>query len=371
MARVSEPEGGSEKMIRALCVLVGVLAAIAPLAAQTVTIDVEDATVQDVVTALKELTGAQIVGEVHARQDTPLVTLQFEDAPLKRVIAELCKQVGWHYSRLGRGYHLLPGVEEDHRPRFEVEGYQIFLDSISLRNTHSLNLKPREREVQSDHCLYVELKAEAESDEMLDPVVGFDTAITATLDTGDVVKGPEQPLHSSRRYSFEPEIHASVPVDRPPPGAKSIASLEGDLVLYADIRETTLEFPVDEVNTTKDEEVLSVTFVEYDPKGQQAEFELVLPEDELRTEEGPRAQPWCKAVLVAEDGARLLSNGSDWTGNVEEGLAKYKQGFRFPSVPDGFEPVKVIYTATISRDPSRRLHYRFENIPLPIPGGDG
>jgi hypothetical protein len=335
------------------------LALVSPTAPQTVTIDLRDAPIADAIKALRELSGVDFTGEMGGNPQTPLITLAFEGAPLKTVVREMCRQAGWHFQRFGRGYSLWSGVQDDTRPDAQVDGLGIFVESLSLENSvYFLTDDPQSHE---QNRLHVRLRAEAEDDELLEPVLGFDYAITVTLDTGDVLKGPEHGLH--RPPWFRPEIDADIPVPPPPPEARTIASIEGDLVLYADITRLEAEFALDDVGAGKDEGLMSVTFLDYSPQGFRPKLQFVAPEN------GRPIQPQFDAVLIGENGVEAHSDGVGGSGGLQDGVWTYTQEAGFARVPPGFEPVAIRYAATISRDPSKRVHYKFEDIPLPIPEG--
>ena len=77
-----------------------------------------------------------------AQQDgTAPVTLKFDNAPLKRVIKELCDQIGWLVSA-AQGFWLRPGPS-DPRPRCIVDGCEFFVDEIDIRAKGSQKLDLR------------------------------------------------------------------------------------------------------------------------------------------------------------------------------------------------------------------------------------
>ena len=342
--------------------------AILPAAAgfgQHLTIQVEDANPKDVVTAIQHMTGAQIIGHHAVPDDTPLITLDHEDAPLKRVLRDICAQAGWHYRRFGQGYHLMPGVEEDHRPRVVMEGFEVTLEAVRIQNAAWLNLRETGREVQSDHSLSLTLKAESEEDEAVEVLVGFDTQVKVTYDTGEEVTGPEQRLHP-RMYLHGGTLDGQVRLPPPPEGATKIASIEGDLVMFAQLERLELEFGVDEAGMVKDEGVLSVTLVGFNEEQTQATFELMMPTDEYKDEDGQTIQPRSHVTLIDDTGAQVRESGGGFSGRgPQDGVSTYEQTFHFGRKLEG-TPMTLRYRTLLARDPSKRLPYKFEDIPLPL-----
>ena len=351
-------------MTRAMACAIALLPAAAGFG-QRLTIEVEGAHLKDVVEAVQQMTGVQIIGHNAANDDTPLVTLDHEDAPLKRVMRDICTQAGWQYRRFGAGYHLMPGAEADHRPRVEIEGFEVTLESLRLQNAAWLNLRETGREVQSDHSLSLTLKAEAEEDEAVEVLVGFDTQVRVTYDTGEEVTGPEQRLHP-RLYFHGGVLDGQIQLPPPPEGATKIASIEGDLVMFAQLERLELEFGVDEVGMVKDEGVLSVTLMGFHEEQNQVTFELMMPTDEYKDERGQGIQPRPHVMLVDDTGARAQDSGRSVSGRgSQDGISRYEQTFHFGSKLEG-TPVALHYRALLPRDPTKRLPYKFEDIPLPL-----
>ena len=345
-----------------LCVLVLATS----VTAQEVTIDVADVTVPEAVKLLRDMTGAQIVGEGHAKDDTPRVTLKFKQAPLKKVIKELCRQAGWHYFQHRRDmFHLMVG-ERREPPIVHVEGYEISVPQVTLRRSRSLDFTQPEGGAQRQDQLSLSLAAEGETDGANDALYAFHPAVRAVTDTGEILPPTQVELVGSGGMTHRGFLEAHISVELPTAEAGALKSLEGELMLYAQIDRAEFEFTLDEAGDTKTEGDIAVTFNTYNPQLALTKFELVIPAppEPQPGERQVSLQPRCTGALVSADGAQRppygTSSSGDW-GNQER---RFTHTFQYADLQD-FEPVKVQYSVTIPRDPSKVLKYRFENIPLP------
>ncbi len=345
-----------------------VLVVAGSVCAQRITIDVKDAALPDAVAAIKQLAGVQIIGDNAANVDTPHVTLKADDAPLTRVMRDLCAQVGWHFTRFGPGYHLMPGIEKDERPRCALDGFDVLLEGLDLTNTLSLGFRGPAQGTHATRQLTLRLVAESDDNEALTVVYGFDPQVAAMTDTG-VKLNPLQQGTFGVAPAFGGAINAPIPVQLPPADARRIATLEGDVLTYADMRKIEHEFAIDEVGHRFDDKEISVTFAGYDPPSHNAKFKLMLPETPPEPGRSPQwVRPVGTATLVDQNGAQCVSQGGGYNGSTTEGIVHFEQTF-YLQAPEGFEPAKVRYRCVIPRDPTKRLHYKFENVPLPTAPG--
>jgi hypothetical protein len=334
--------------------------------AQKVSITVADMPLPEVVKLLKDMTGVDIVGDVRGGGNPARITLDLTDVPLKAVIKELCRQAGKHYGRFGRGYNLMPGAEEDSRPRCTVGAYEVILNRVSVQRTRAIDFHQAGPRTTLQYQLSIELAAEADDDAAMVAVAGFHPDVTAETDTGAMLEPLQRDFHEQGRGS-EPTVQAWISLQPPPENAKSIAALEGDLVLYAQVDRAEFEFGIDEIGATKEANGTSVKLVAFSHRPPQAEYEVRIPVDPA--ERAPGRWRWIRpqfeTTLLDAAGKAAISSGSGYSGGQEGNVYTYSQTCSF-RLDAGFEPAKLRYTIAVPRDPSDRQAYLFENIPLPL-----
>ena len=357
-------------MLRYVAVVL-VLAVGGGCSAQKVSISVADMPLPDVVQLLRDMTGVQFVGEAAAKAlpgKAPTVTLDLQDAPLKTVVKEMCRQAGWHFARFGQGYHLMPGPAEDYaRPRCAVGVYEVSLDSVSVQRTLTLNFAAPEAKTSLDHRTNLQLTCESDDDELMAAVWAFDTNVIAVTDTG-VTLEPLQKEAWGHGSPHEPLVRGWVPLQPPPPDAKRLARLEGDLILYATVRRAEFEFTAQDVGTSKEAEGLTVALTAFDPRTGQVQCELSLPKDTeeaVRRTRGMTSSPTVDVALLDAEGKAASSSGGSSSGGAEGEVMRYKQQYSF-RVGEGFVPAKIRYRVVAASDPGERLTYLLEDIPLPL-----
>lgn len=346
------------------------IAAATSCAAQKVSLHVADMPLAEVVNLLRDMTGVNLVGETAANvgANRPKITLDVEDAPLKAVVKEICVQAGWHFARFGSGYHLMPGpMPEDRRPRCEVGPYQVAVQGVNVQRSLTLSFNEQEPRPTLDHRLSLHLTCETDDEDLIAAVCGFDPNVIAVTDTG-VTLEPLQRHLMPQATRHEPVVHAWIPL-RPPPGeAKKLSRLEGDLVLYATIKRAEFEFTPQEVGTTKESEGISVTLTGFDAQNGQLRCELRVPKerrDGADTVRSMPVQPTVAVTLVDASGKHLAFSGSSSGGGAEGNVYRLRQEFSF-RIGEGFTPAKVLYRVVAGFNPTDRLTYLFEDIPLPV-----
>jgi len=337
--------------------------------AQRISLDVNDMALPDVVTAIKQLSGVQIIGEMAVTDQTPHITLKLEDAPLRKVMTEVCRQVGWHFARFGTGYNLMPGVEADQRPRCEAGDFQVVLDNLELTNSLSLSLRDPAQGTRVTRQLTLRFSAEADDDETLTAIYNFDPKLTVTTDTG-VTLAPLQDRIYGGQMSFGGSPTFQIPVKPPPAEARKLAAIEGDVVLYADITRIEHDFALDQPGTRFDKGELTVKFLSYESATHTAKFELMLPEPPPPQPGAPHEwlQPRATAELRDAAGTPSVSGGYGFSGSTNEGISRFQQTFNF-SAGQEYVPTTIRYRVSIQRNATKRVHYRFENVPLPAEPG--
>jgi hypothetical protein len=296
------------------------------------------------------------------------VTLKFEKAPLKQVVRELCRQAGWHVlGRFGKGFHLFPGAEKDDRPRCMVEGYEIGLNSVSISDVRSLDLKDRGQPVQVQHDLQLQVSVEGVLDEAMGAMYGLHPAVRAVTDTGLILAPRQTELMSGGYWGSQPVVQTMIALEPPTDNSTKLVSLEGDLVLYADVEHAEFEFGLDEKGTTKKTDQATVTFKGYAPEDCSVSFELAIPANPPPAAGQPywSLNPQYEVSLLGADGAGRAPNSANSGGSGDGKTLRYQQRFGFDQA-QGFQPTKVSYKVTVPRNPTKRVRYKFENVPLPV-----
>ncbi|MBM3477079.1 MAG: hypothetical protein FJX75_27745 [Armatimonadetes bacterium] len=343
------------------------LVCLGPVAGQQrLTLKCADMALPDVVKMLRQTSGVLIVGADTADAETPRITLSLTDVTVRQALGEVCKQAGWHYEPLGQGYRLMPGPREPKPFVCRVGDYDVILDRVIISRNLAIELIKAEPQTTLDHRLSLGLIAESDDEEQMVAVAGFDPQVTAMTDTGVELRESRNRFTPLGYYSREPVVRGSINLPPPPEEARSLARIEGDLILFAKVERTEYEFPLDEVGQTREQDGVSVTFRGFDPATGTAQVQAKIaraPDEEPGRMRSP--QPRCAATLVDADGRPAPSGGYSSSGRGEDGVYTSDQEFRFRLEP-GFEPAKLKYQMILTRDPSERLTYVFENIPLPL-----
>ena len=354
------------RMIEAAALIVVLSSTIALAAGNGVTIEAEDMPLPELVNLLRQMTGTQIFGENAGGAEAPRITIKFEDAPLKTVIREVCGQAGWHFAHVGGTYHLMPGVETDQAPRCLVGPYEIVVDSLSVQRTRSLNLRNPARGPRLDERLSIQLVAQSDDDEAMVAVLGFDPNVTCVTDTGAKLEPLQKDLWGGG-HGFESTVQGWLSLGPPPEGAKQIATLEGDLVLYAKVDRAEVEFTPDEVGATKQAGDVSVKLEELNRQTGFVRIQTALPRpaQEFGQRLASIGTPAFEVSLLDGQGKAVPCSGRGYSGGGGEGVYRYDQQYSF-QLTTGFVPAKLRYRMSIPRHPSERQTYTFENLPLPL-----
>jgi hypothetical protein len=351
-------------MRQAACVALAVLCVVR-LGAQGISLNCTEASFADVAKLLQQAGGVTITGAGQAPADTPKITLNLENASLRQALREVCRQAGWHYTRFGPGYHLLPGAQ-DERFTCHVGDYDVTLQRLMRQRSLVLDLTRGEPHTSLTNLLNIELIAESDDDEKLIALAGFDQQALAVTDTG-VELQPDQRFGGYSGRSVEPVVRAWLNLPPPPEDAKVLARLEGDLVLFAKVERAEVELGLEEVGVTKQANGVSVTLNSFDRAGGSARLRLVMP---LSQEAQPRrglsqSQPQIRVTLADAAGKTALQSGHSSSGGNDGKTMTYDYQASFRLDAD-FLPVRLTCRVAVPYDPSDRLTYLFENIPLPV-----
>jgi len=250
--------------------------------------------------------------------------------------------------------------QEDPRPRCEVEGYTIRVSSVVQTREWKLELRNPGAETQAHHRLVVSLSIEPRDGTAGATLKGTDPVAQGVTDTGVALTQPDDVQQNG------PSVEGMIVLDPVPPSARSIASLEGNLVLYAEVAEEEFEFDVAQPGVVQDCEEVTIEFVGYGIKDPNtAEFRFTVPAG--MSEDAPFGFPEMdiQVALIGADGTESSNRGWTQSAHTEGQTLRVEQQFRFQP-PEGLEPTTLRCNLTMPRDPTVRLPFRIENIPLPV-----
>ena len=335
--------------------------------AQQVTVDLREATIQDVAAALAEQTGwrFQFVGSRKpAPEEVVLAEFKAEDRPLKEVLREACERTGYRFRRVQRELFWLDQGEFEESPYLaEADGYRVCVEQVSL-NAGSAVLDftrgPRQ-EYHSPPSLGVQISVEAPTDAAAERIYGLDD-VTVTDDTGRVSKvPPERQQFLLRQLRFFPtpdkaDLNSSF--DRPPEDATRIEALEGVLLLYRNME--VLDYRFDDL--TADKPVvqnggLEVTL--FGVRVSDGTCQVNIGGRVMEAVPEPDPDEWGLARFLLEG-----KDGSTCETQVWQLRPSPSTSYSF-GIPEGMEPAAIIYRVTRRRYPDHELPFRIEDIPLP------
>ncbi len=361
-------------MVRALwlpAVLVG-LPALAQ--AQHVTVEFVQAPVGEVLAELQRQTGARVYDPFQDGPDEPLVDVQVQDAPLRAVLQAVGEQTGC-YCRGGRGYFelkLLPDPMEM-CPSAKAGPYIVRVRSVHVAHSWTLGFEGNGGgPVVAAHEMSVELQVEADEERDIEALAAFHPAVQAITNAGETVapKERELPRHLilDRSYVHQGYVRHGVKLNAPPPEAASLQTLEGDLVVRRNPRVLRLTFPLADGPGAQDLEghTFTVTGIEATGGGGceiSGEWELA---PDPGTGVGlPGRLPFYNAYLVAADGARALSSRRDTrVGRREDGQSILRCDWQFDAAPT-LLPEDFVFEWAVTDVETELVHYRIEDVVLP------
>jgi hypothetical protein len=266
---------------------------------QRLSIDCEDAALPEVVRMLTGAGGLQITGADAADAATPRVTLKLTGVTVEEALAEACKQAGWHYERTEQGYRLTPGPQQDRPNVCRVGDYTVVLEGLSVQRSLNVSLLKAEPHTTLTHRLTLSLTVGSDDEEKMVAVAGFDAQVTAVTDTGVELRETRTRFTPMGYYGMEPVVRGSINLPPPTDEARSLARIEGDLILYAKVEKREFEFAIQEVGQTQEQDGVTLTLKAFDRETGALKIQVGVPraldEQEGRTwfaqrEGGPHAR---------------------------------------------------------------------------------
>lgn len=347
------------------CILAGLVAA-GSVAAQTVTLDMENVTLEQVLGELRAQTGYDIrlMNPGAMGQPEPVIErVQAADRPLKEVLREVCVWTGCRYRRdYGNTFRIEPGLFEESFSATTVAGYRISVEHVFVNEgARTLDLvREYEGARLQPPSLRLNMALEAPTDEAASAVGGFermravdDQGREATMDE----RQEQMMLQQYLQFNQVPD-RATFDLNFQDFGlhANALERLEGTLLLYENVEE--LEFRFDDLSahdaTVKHGDV-AVTLQEATVRAGQVHVS--------RRVDAPRAQGgmdsrWAggKIEVVFEDGTTESVPTYFQVGSGTHGMGLREREKK---------PVAIVFRVVRRGGPMKKLPFVIEDIPLP------
>ncbi len=361
------------------------VAACAAGTAQTVTVDVQGVPLHEVIEQLKLEGDVEILtpGLPADLLELP-VSYKAEDVPVKRALREICRPLGLRLHTYGtsrRGGHVFRVVgmrpDEAEPPSGQAGPYAVRLTCITRMDVMTLDFRRRAEPMTFRRHLQLEFEAEADTDENAQALVAFHPAVVVTDNTGKTLEPAREELGESARdrggHIWNQKMTGTVDVGSPAPEALSLATVAGELVVAAKVTPLRFEFDAAKqgATITKDGYTLTLESVEVTPTGRcHVDFMLLMPvEPDAKARQGIRGRPDATCTIVLDDGTEVREQMLSARGRQgAEGIPTWQITCGTYGFPAGAKPHRVLYSFSIRSDETKRIPFKFENIPLPTWG---
>jgi hypothetical protein len=295
-------------------------------------------------------------------------------------LRQLCDRYGLRPERRSGAYLLL---EQERAPRFfwrnEVEvpplGVRVFTRRISLDPVGMLKLEGEGILVRNPLRLHLACALPARDPEM---IAGFEN-VTAQDDLGNLlVSGDDRSGNSGYSAVYPDEWSSLVWLTPPAPGARRLAWVTGDLIVYRDYRLYRVEVPLTRaaggVRAEVEKAAVEVRRFGRVKDGDRAaaapggapgafflEAQVQVPAEGSRIV-GDDQLPFFPVLLTSSGApARLAICRVDRNRGADGTTYNIHATYRDP----GEEPVKAVFTLVRRSDPQKLLSFRLEDVRLP------
>jgi hypothetical protein len=363
-------------------IAVGLLACSA-VAAQNVTLKVDDAPLVQVVADLARQTGADIdVGMAEALPQPPRVSFDVKDMPLRAVLRLIGEQTGGHFESWEEGsyYYVDEPDPLAEAPMVRAGPYYVRIGSIRIEDARELRFRtdfPEPLEVT--HYMLVQLSVDADDDLDLARFSHVDPKVTGVDNTGQRISTAEpQPeaVGEAEDVGLEGfdlegwwsmgEMEPTLSLSQPAPTAVSLATLEGKLVAYRQARRITLRVPLPPPTTPIAKETVSLVVTGAVPSDEGYEVQGTLTP--VGDGWGP-TDPDVRTRLELADGTLVrgyeTESGVEWGENDRPTRGDYT--WQFENLPAARPVALICEVISVSPD-TETIPFRFDNIPLPTWG---
>ena len=295
------------------------------------------------------------------------------DMPIKRALELYCKEAGATFSPGTPASYTVHGFDPgpDDTPRVEVGGYRVGVQSVELSlGTHHFGDDVR-RKAFADHAkphLILKLNIDADSADTGARTVGLGDTLKATTDGGDELLpvGDDALSRANSRMNAYPDATSptiSVEIAFPPKTARRL-TVEGELALWQECMPLEFDIPwgMTDVRTVSGETSVAAKAFGELPTGQySASVEITKPKPGGTTRaaeafEGMRHETVALAVWPSGQLVRPRLSFDSGT--------RFQFGLARPADETG-APEKLIIRTYVKSNPTERLPFKIENVPLP------
>lgn len=289
----------------------------------------------------------------------------WKGAPLAQVLRDFCRAYGCHleWGEDGAGYAVRPGALPS-GPQCRLNGYAVEVTLLTFDDDRSQEESSAALLVTRN--LGVEFAIRAASG---DPsaIQGLENVRVVDDQGRDATGSADDPASDGREEQtaespFPDEQRGYYQFDWPYPVPHRLRWIEGDVVLYRRVQRAVVEIPVPEANQPsvgRSVGEVQVRLVSFTPGGPATQYSVHVTSPPGLDVAFAGGMP--QAALVLKDGTRVPAVvREDGMGSTDGNLtAEY-----LLSVPEAKEkPAKVALNLVMRSDPSRRLHFRFDNYP--------
>jgi len=263
-------------------------------------------------------------------------------------------------SLLLAGLALAPPAAQAQRPQCVAEDYTISVKRVAVTRSLLLDFGEEGPTTEPLEQMVVYLEAKGNTDDATAKLYRFDPVARVITNAGAALEASGGAPDTNRPQTGAYRLEA------PPADATGI-TVEGELLTYALVDEMDVDFNLNDADVEEETEHLKLTFLGYgtpdDP--QRARFKLVLtvpPDPAGGPTYWPQVQP--EAVLVGADGTECTPNSTSSSSGGGEGNFTWDLEYGFQPQGD-FQPARINFRVSCPMDPTVRVPFKIENVPLP------
>jgi len=288
------------------------------------------------------------------------VSLDLENATLTEVVAAICKQTGCVYHAWGLisrpSFTLRQGdMDVDARPQTVVGDYRLLVEQVRFEKHAGVDFRwgePKPDRYKSEHMI-LRVSAQARNCSAGVQVFGLSGAAAVITDAGETLET------TGSQRSVVQELYAysaaHLPLRQPARKAAAIKEFKGKLVLYSQVTPVSCRFGRDEVGVTKQLGGSACTLVGWQEVGDEIHVKIERVRLPNKTRYGRLL-----VQLKGPDGQVAVSRGYGANGNGK----MYTLTWQYRK-PEGWEPVALTLDGYLCFEPLKYVEFTIRNIPLP------
>lgn len=314
----------------------------------------------------------------------------WQNLTLAQAMRQICARFDLRPGRAASGYVLHPnlgGAAEQPVKRaclVEKNGVRLFLKGVSLYENRRLNLLNGKPVLSGSTSLQLQIGAEL-GDLDIDTLAGIQN-VTARDDQGNHLAMEAANYHAGSADGFPDQWTTSVALPAPPPQARKLAWMEGDVMVFRHVKSIHVEIPLPlaERVARREEGALAFSVSEYHLRPQDPEDD---PEPLLRRNNpNPgnvltlRTRVYMPAMgaLQSRSGWGILpyvvgQSGRIYAASQASSPRSGSDGKRmvventlsFPGLSE--PPARLVWDLLERGDPEKLFSFRMMDIPLPGP----